>query len=186
MQRILLLFLNIMKSLSNIFEKFFDNVGAVNNVIKLERVGITKFGEYKGKDCYHKRVKGGKIQGTNFDADCDLDMDVPYLDIYIMPVGKKYEDYKLIIAYAEPDNNGKFWSIYIDRSITYKPKYISYAEGRRAIYKLINKDTILDEWSYLDFLLTFHAVTVPEFNRISFPPHIETLIREVLKIDMNN
>ena len=186
MQRILLLFLYIMKSLSNIFEKFFDNVGAVNHVIKLERLGITKFGEYKGKDCYHKRVKGGKIQGTNFDADCDLDMDVPYLDIYIMPVGKKYEDYKLIIAYAEPDNNGKFWSIYIDRSITYKPKYISYAEGRRAIYKLINKDTILDEWGYLDFLLTFHAVTVPEFNRISFPPHIETLIREVLKIDMNN
>lgn len=185
MQRILLLFLYIMKSLSNIFEKFFDNVGAVNHVIKLERLGITKFGEYKGKDCYHKRVKGGKIQGTNFDADCDLDMDVPYLDIYIMPVGKKYEDYKLIIAYAEPDNNGKFWSIYIDRSITYKPKYISYAEGRRAIYKLINKDTILDEWGYLDFLLTFHAVTVPEFNRISFPPHIETLIREVLKIDMN-
>ena len=186
MQRILLLFLYIMKSLSNIFEKFFDNVGAVNHVIKLERLGITKFGEYKGKDCYHKRVKGGKIQGTNFDADCDLDMDVPYLDIYIMPVGKKYEDYKLIIAYAEPDNNGKFWSIYIDRSITYKPKYISYAEGRRAIYKLINKDTILDEWGYLDFLLTFHAVTVPEFNRISFPPHIETLIREVLKIDMND
>ena len=186
MQRILLLFLYIMKSLSNIFEKFFDNVGAVNHVIKLERLGIMKFGEYKGKDCYHKRVKGGKIQGTNFDADCDLDMDVPYLDIYIMPVGKKYEDYKLIIAYAGPDNTGKFWSIYIDRSITYKPKYISYAEGRRAIYKLINKDTILDEWGYLDFSLTFHAVTVPEFNRISFPPHIETLIREVLKIDMND
>lgn len=106
-----------MESLLNILEKFFDNVGAVNHVIKLERLGIMKFGEYKGKDCYHKRVKGGKIQGANFDADCDLDMDVPYLDIYIMPVGKKYEDYKLIIAYAEPDNNGKFCQfILIDQS----------------------------------------------------------------------
>lgn len=175
-----------MESLLNILEKFFDNVGAVNHVIKLERLGITKFGEYKGKDCYHKRVKGGKIRGINLELECDLDMDVPYLDIYIMPVGKKYEDYKLIIAYAGPNNTGKFWSIYIDKSITYKPKYVSYASGRLAVYVLINKDTILDEWGYLDYVLTNRAATVPEFNQISFPPHVETLIREVLKIDMNN
>ena len=175
-----------MKSLSNIFEKFFDNVGAVNHIIKLERLGIKKFGEYKGKDCYHKKVKGGKIRGTNFELEVDLDIDVPYLDIYIMPVEKKYGDYKLIIAYAGPDNTGKFWSIYIDRSITYKPKYVSYASGRKAVYELINKDTILDNWGYLDYVLAKHAVTVPEFKQISFPSNIETLIREVLKIDMND
>lgn len=175
-----------MKSLLDILEKFFDNVGTVNHIIKLERLGITKFGEYKGKDCYHKRVKGGKIQGTNFELEVDLDMDVPYLDIYIMPVGEKYEDYKLIIAYTRPDNTGEFWSIYIDRSITYKPKYVSYASGRRTVYELINKDTMLDEWEYLDYVLINHAVTVPEFDTISFPPHVETLIREVLKIDMND
>ena len=39
---------------------------------------------------------------------------------------------------------------------------------------------------YLDYVLTKHAVTVPGFNRISFPPYVETLIREVLKIDMND
>ena len=175
-----------MKSLLDILEKFFDNVGAVNHIIKLERLGITKFGEYKGKDCYHKRVKGGKIQGTNFELKCDLDMDIPYLDIYIMPVGKKYEDYKLMIAYAGLNNTGKFWSIYIDRSITYKPKYISYASGQIAVYKLTNKDTILDSWGNLDSVLTYRAVTIPEFNQISFPPHVETLIREVLKIDMKD
>ena len=175
-----------MKSLLNILEKFFDNIGAVNHVIKLERLGITKFGEYKDKDCYHKRVKGGRIRCTNFELEFDSDMDVPYLDIYIMPVGEKYENYILMIAYTGPGTTGRFWSIYIDRSITYKPKYVSYASGRRAVYALINKDTILDEWGYLDYALTNHAVTVPEFNQISFPPHVETLIREVLKIDMNN
>ena len=175
-----------MKSLSNIFEKFFDNVGAVNHVIKLERLGITKFGEYKGKDCYHKRVKGGRIRCTNFELEFDSDMDVPYLDIYIMPFGKKYKDYKLMIAYIGPGTTGRFWSIYIDRSITYKPSNVSYAGGRRAVCELINKDTMLDEWEYLDYVLTNHAVTVPEFNQISFPPHVETLIREVLKIDMND
>ena len=174
-----------MKSLSNIFEKFFDNVGAVNHVIKLERLGITKFGEYKGKDCYHKRVKGGRIRCTNFELEFDSDMDVPYLDIYIMPVGRNMR-YKLMIAYARPNNIGEFWSIYIDRLITYKPKYVSYAGGRRAVCELINKDTMLDEWEYLDYVLTNHAVTVPEFNQISFPPHVETLIREVLKINMND
>ena len=45
---------------------------------------------------------------------------------------------------------------------------------------------MLDEWEYLDYVLTNHAVTVPEFNQISFPSHIETLIREVLKINMND
>ena len=175
-----------MKSLSNILEKFFDNVGAVNHIIKLERLGITKFGEYKGKDCYHKRVKGGKIRGKNFEADCDLDIDAPYLDIYIMPVGEKYEDYILMIAYIGPGTTGRFWSIYIDRSITYKPSNVSYASGRRLIFELINKDTMIDEWEYLDYVLTNHAVTVPEFNQISFPPHVETLIREVLKINMND
>lgn len=175
-----------MKSLSNILEKFFDNVGAVNHVIKLERLGIKKFGEYKGKDCYHKRVKGGKIRGRNFEYEFDLDMDVPYLDIYVMPVGEKYEDYILMIAYTKPDITGRFWSIYIDRSITYKPSNVSYAGGRRAVCELINKDTMLDEWEYLDYVLTNHAVTVPEFNQISFPPHVETLIREVLKINMND
>ena len=175
-----------MKSLSNVFEKFFDNVGAVNHVIKLERLGITKFGEYKGKDCYHKRVKGGRIRCTNFELEFDSDMDVPYLDIYVMPVGEKYEDYILMIACTKPNNIGEFWSIYIDRSITYKPSNVSYAEGRRAVCELINKDTMLDEWEYLDHVLTNHAVTVPEFNQISFPPHVETLIREVLKINMND
>ena len=175
-----------MKSLSNIFEKFFDNVGTVNHIIKLERLGIKKFGEYKGKDCYHKRVKGGKIRGTNFELEVDLDIDVPYLDIYIMPVGEKYENYMLMIAYTGPGTMGRFWSIYIDRSITYKPKYVSYASGRRLISELINKDTMLDEWEYLDYVLINRAATVPEFNQISFPPHVETLIREVLKIDMND
>ena len=175
-----------MKSLSNILEKFFDNVGAVNHVIKLERLGITKFGEYKGKDCYHKRVKGGKIQGTNFELEVDLNMDAPYLDIYIMPDGEKYENYILMIAYTKPNITGRFWSIDIDRSITYKPSNVSYAGGRRAVCELINKDTMLDEWEYLDYVLTNHAVTVPEFNQISFPSHVETLIREVLKINMND
>ena len=175
-----------MKSLSSTFEKFFDNVGAVNHVIKLERLGITKFGEYKGKDCYHKRVKGGRIRCTNFGLEFDLDMDVPYLDIYVMPVGEKYENYILMIAYTKPDITGRFWSIYIDRSITYKPKYVSYASGRKVISELINKDTMIDEWEYLDYVLINHAFQVPEFNQISFPPHVETLIREVLKIDMND
>ena len=175
-----------MEPLSNILEKFFDNVGAVNHVIKLKRLGITKFGEYKGKECYHKRVKGGKIRGRNFELEFDLDMDVPYLDIYIMPVGEKYEDYILMIAYTKPNNIGEFWSIYIDRSITYKPSNVSYASGRRAVCELINKDTMIDEWEYLDYVLTNHAVTVPEFNQILFPPHVETLIHEVLKINMNN
>ena len=175
-----------MKSLSNIFEKFFDNVGAVNHVIKLERLGITKFGEYKGKDCYHKRVKGGKIRGKNFEYDFDLDMDFPYLDIYIMPVGDKYEEYILMITYAGPGTTGRIWSISIDRSITYKPSNVYYASGRRTVYELINKDTMLDEWGYLDYVLINHAVTVPEFDMISFPPDVETLIREVLKIDMND
>ena len=103
-----------------------------------------------------------------------------------MPVGDKYEDYKLMIAYTGSDNTGRFWSIYIDKSITYKPSNVSYAGGRRAVCTLINKDTMLDEWGYLDYVLTNHAVTVPEFDTISFPPHVETLIREVLKIDMNN
>ena len=175
-----------MEPLSNILEKFFDNIGAVNHVIKLERLGITKFGEYEGKDCYYKRVKGGRIRGTNFELEFDMDMELPYLDIYIMPVGEKYEDYKLIIAYTGPDNTGMFWSIYIDKSITYKPKYVSYASGRRVVSELTNKDTILDSWKYLDYVLTNHAVTVPEFNRISFPSHVETLIHEVLKINMND
>ena len=175
-----------MKSLSNIFEKFFDNVGAVNHIIKLERLGIKKFGEYKGRDCYHKRVKGGKIRGKNFEYECDLDVDAPYLDIYIMPVEEKYGNYMLMIAYTGPNNTGRFWSIYIDRSITYKPSNVSYASGRKAISELINKDTMIDEWGYLDYVLANHAVTIPEFNQISFPSHIETLIREVLKIDMNN
>lgn len=175
-----------MKSLSNIFEKFFDNVGAVNHIIKLERLGIKKFGEYKGKDCYHKRVKGGKIRGKNFEYECDLDQNFPYLDIYIMPVEEKYGNYMLIIAYTGPNNTGRFWSIYIDRSITYKPSNVSYASGRRAVCELINKDTMIDEWEYLDYVLINHAFQVPEFNQISFPPHVETLIREVLKIDMND
>ena len=175
-----------MKSLSNIFEKFFDNVGAVNHVIKLERLGITKFGEYKGKDCYHKRVKGGKIRGTNFEYEFDLDQNFPYLDIYIMPVGEKYEDYILMIAYTGPGTTGRFWSIDINRSITYKPSNVSYAEGRRAVSELTNKDTMIDEWVYLGYVLINHAATVPEFNQISFPPHVETLIREVLKINMND
>ena len=175
-----------MEPLSNILEKFFDNVGAVNHVIKLERLGITKFGEYEGKDCYHKRVKGGKIRGKNFEHEFDLDLNFPYLDIYIMPVGEKYENYILMIAYTGSDNTGRFWAIYIDRSIAYKPSNVSYAGGRRLISELINKDTMIDEWEYLDYVLTNHAVTVPEFNQISFPPHVETLIREVLKIDMND
>ena len=102
-----------------------------------------------------------------------------------MPVGEKYENYILMIAYTKPNITGRFWSIDIDRSITYKPSNVSYAGGRRAVCELINKDTMLDEWEYLDYVLTNHAVTVPEFNQISFPPHVETLIREVLKIDMN-
>lgn len=174
-----------MKPLLNILEKFFDNVGAVNHVIKLERLGITKFGEYAGKDCYYKRVKGGRILGTNFELECDLDENFPYLDIYIMPVGDKYEDYMLMIAYSEA-HTGKFWKIYMNKSATYKPSNVSYASGRRAVYELTNKDTILDEWDWLDYVLTNHAVTVPEFNQISFPPNVETLIREVLKIDMND
>ena len=179
-----------MKSLLNILEKFFDNVGAVNHVIKLERLGITKFGEYKGKDCYHKRVKGGKIRGKNFEYEFDLDRNFPYLDIYIMPVGEnvgeRYEKYILMIAYIGSDNTGRFWSIYIDRSTTYKPKYVSYTSGRRAVSELTNKDTMIDEWVYLGYVLSNHAVTVPEFDTISFPPHVETLIREVLQIDMND
>lgn len=175
-----------MKSLLDILEKFFDNVGAVNHIIKLERLGIKKFGEYKGKDCYHKRVKGGKIRGRNFEYEFDLDMDFPYLDIYIMPVGDKYEEYILMITYAGPGTTGRIWSIYIDRSITYKPSNVSYASGRRAVCELINKDTMIDEWEYLDYVLINHAFQVPEFNQISFPPHVETLIREVLKIDMND
>ena len=54
------------------------------------------------------------------------------------------------------------------------------------ISELINKDTMIDEWEYLDYVLINHAFQVPEFNQISFPPHVETLIREVLKIDMND
>ena len=103
-----------------------------------------------------------------------------------MPVEEKYGNYMLMIAYTGPGTTGRFWSIYIDRSITYKPKYVSYASGRKVISELINKDTMIDEWEYLDYVLINHAFQVPEFNQISFPPHVETLIREVLKIDMND